>query len=317
MKFRRETEIQAAYHAIDAVFRDTPQFVSADLSRHLGSTITLKIETVNPIGCFKGRGTDYLFFRRADEFRAGVAAASAGNFGQGLAYSARKFDAVCTIFAPLKANPLKIEKMKALGAEVILHGNDFDEAKTAARRWANAHRLAFVEDGQEPEVAIGAGTIAYELLKEGATYDALIVPLGNGSLLNGMAKVSKALSPTTKVIGVCAQGAPAMAESFRRKSFFETESAQTIADGIAVRTPVKAALKDLFEYVDDVVLVSDDEIKVAMRSLAQAHRLLIEPAGAVGLAALSSNAERFRKQRVAIPLCGANVTDSQIRDWLV
>lgn len=304
------------HHTIDPVFRDSPQFESGPLSAEAAGTVVIKVETANPVGCFKGRGADYLFHCRSSKFSRGVVAASAGNFGQGLAYTARKYGTGCTIFAPRNANTLKIDKMKALGAEVHLDGADFDEAKDKARLWAQERDARFVEDGREPELSAGAGTIAYELLRE-TGFDAMLIPLGNGSLLNGMARVAKALSPRTRVIGVCAAGAPAMARSFQQKKFQSTQTVTTIADGIAVRSPVEESLPDLFEFVDDVVLVSDEEIRGAMSLVFRAHRLIVEPAGAAGLAALLAAKDKFRGTRIAIPLCGSNLTDQQIKDWLL
>ncbi len=306
-----------AYKQIDSVFLNTPQFASEAFSPRIAGRVTLKIETINPIGSFKGRGTYYLFCKKSQELNKGVVAASAGNFGQGLAYAARVHKTSCTVFAPLNANPLKIEKMKSFGAEVVLTGKDFDEAKSEAKEWSQKKGIYFVEDGREQEIAIGASTIAFELLKTKESYNVIIVPLGNGSLINGIAKLTKATSPGTQVIGVCAAGAPAMAESYKSRSFVECSSVSTIADGIAVRTPVKEVLPDLYEFVDDVVLVSDEQLREAMRDVYRSHRLTIEPAGVAGLAAVLCDKERFYGKSVAVPLCGSNLTDEQIKSWLI
>lgn len=308
--------VLVAYEHLDSVFRNSPQFESQPLGEVLSASVTLKIETVNPIGCFKGRGTEELLRVRHGDFSSGVVAASAGNFGQGLAYSARKYGLECTIYAPYQANRLKVEKIKSLGAKVVLVGRDFDEAKERAKEFAKARGATFIEDGREPELAIGAATIAWELFAGESSFDVLVVPLGNGSLLNGMAKVAKTLSPKTKVIGVCSTGAPAMALSFEARAYRETEAVKTIADGIAVRVPVDESLTGLFENVDEVVLVSDSDMKSAIRTLFLNHRLVAEPAGAAGVAALLGFPERFSGQRIAIPVCGANIAESDFNHWV-
>jgi threonine dehydratase len=206
--------------------------------------------------------------------------------------------------------------MRALGAEVCLAGDDFDAAKDEARRYASAHALRYVEDGREPEIALGAGTLALELLRRETDLDALLVPLGNGALLAGVATVARALSPATAVVAVSAALSPAMVESLRRGALVTSERADTIADGVAVRVPVPEALADLDGLVDDTVLVPDDAIIEAMRALLEHVGLVAEPAGAVGLAALITEPQRWRGQRVATIACGGNVTAEQRRDWL-
>ena len=284
-------------------------------SAALGVELTLKVETLNPIRSFKGRGASF-FVRKSVLAGAipgtGLVCASAGNFGQGLAHAGRTQGIPVTVFAAEGANPRKLARMRALGADVRLAGEDFDAAKAAGRAWARAQGLPFVEDGLEPWITEGAGTIGRELLACDAAFDAILVPLGNGALLNGVARWVKAASPATEIIGVCASGAPSMARSWRRgpgAPVVETERADTIADGVAVRVPIPEAVADMHGLVDDVLLVDDDVIRKAM-SLVETHvGVVLEPAGALGVAAVLTARDRFASRAVATILCGGNRAD--------
>ena len=289
--------IRQAASVLDPVFLNSPQFVS----ERLGANLVLKVETLNPIRSFKGRGTDYLLHRLGDEERE-LVCASAGNFGQGMAYACRKRGVRLTVFASDAANPLKIERMRELGATVKLVPGDFDDAKEAARN----HGGLFIEDGLLGPIAEGAGTIALEL-ETLQPLDAVFVPLGNGALVNGVGTWLKQHS-ATKVIAVCASGAPSMALSWRSHRAVSAPS-DTIADGIAVRVPIPEAVVIMEETVDEVMLVSDDEMRAAMRSLFYDAGLLVEPAAAAGLAAIAQRREEFLGRRIATILTGGNLTE--------
>jgi threonine dehydratase len=308
--------IREAAETIDPVFRNSPQYVCEPLSDRLGVATILKVECVNPIRSFKGRGTDFLL-QRLGRHASGFVCASAGNFGQGMAYAARKRGDPMTVFAAVTANPLKIERMRALGADVVLEGADFDEAKAAAKGHAGRTGSMYVEDGLIPAIAEGAGTIAVELGRLEEPLEAVFVPLGNGSLVNGIGTWVKKFYPATKVIAVCASGAPSMELSWRAGRPVSTDRADTIADGISVRVPVPEALTAMRSTVDEVMLVSDDEIIAAMRLLLLDAGLVVEPAGAAGVAAIAKRAGDFAGRRVATPICGGNLTEEQVRRWLV
>jgi len=308
--------ITDAYQVIDSVFKDSPQYVCDPISEQLGLDIVLKVECLNPIRSFKGRGTDYLIHRLGSH-KHGYVCASAGNFGQGMAYSARRHGIAITVFAATNANPLKIERMRALGAEVVLEGDDFDGAKDAARRRADETGAIFIEDGAVAPIAEGAGTIALELGRMEKPIDAVLVPLGDGALVTGMGLWIKRESPSTRVIGVVPEGAPAMEMSWRAGHAVTTESISTISDGIAVRAPVADAVRDMKETVDDVVHVSDDETVEAMRMLMNDAGLIVEPAGAVGLAAAKKLRVTWGGGRIAVIVTGGNITPDQIRSWLL
>lgn len=305
--------IAGAMEVIDPVFLHSPQIDAPELSDELGLRLVVKAETLNPIRSFKGRGADFLVKTLADP--GPLVCASAGNFGQGLAYAASRRGLPLTVFAAETANELKVRRMKALGAEIVRAGRDFDAAKDAARAHAGRVGARFVEDGREAAGAEGAGTIALELLRRPETFDALLVPLGNGALLAGIATWAKAHSPATRVIGVCAAGAPAMERSWRSDTLVTTPESRTIADGIGVRVPVPEALGDLRGLIDDVLLVDDAATLAAMRRVLATLGLLVEPSGAVGVAAASVFRERFAGQTVGTVLCGGNVTDADFRAW--
>jgi threonine dehydratase len=306
--------IEAAARVIDPVFLNTPQWVCEPLGEELGARVVLKAETLNPIRSFKGRGADWL----VHNLPVGVAlmCASAGNFGQAMAYACRARHVPLTVYAAEQANPLKISRMRAMGARVVLAGEDFDAAKALARETAAREGARFVEDSRDPEPTEGAGTIALELLAFPERLDALLVPLGNGALLAGIATVIRALHPETKVVAVGASGAPAMVESLRSGRMVSYDRIDTIADGIGVRVPVPEALDDLQGLVDDLILVSDDGILRAMRLLHRHAGVVAEPSGAAGLAAVVQEPARFAGQTVGTMICGANLTPAQMREWL-
>lgn len=311
--------IRRAADAIDPVFTRSPQWVDPGLSAALGCRLLAKLETANPLRSFKGRGASFLVHERLARdttVRAnGVMCASAGNWGQAVAYACTRADIAATVFAAETASPLKIERMRLLGADVRLAGVDFDAAKDAGRAFAAERRAVFVEDGREAEVSEGHGTIAVELVaSDEGRPDVIVVPLGNGAMLAGIARLAKAHAPDIEIVGVCATGADAMYRSWRASRAVATGAADTIADGIAVRVPVPEAVSDLDGLVDDVVLVDDAYIVEAMRLALEVGGLVLEPAGAAGLAAVLADPERFADRTVACVLCGGNVTVERMRE---
>ena len=294
--------IEKAANSIDPVFLHSPQYEDAALNAALGRRVLVKVETANPIRSFKGRGADFL--ARSLDPKQTIVCASAGNTGQALAYAGRSRGIAVEVFAATDANPAKVDRMRFLGAKVTLTGADFDAAKQHARRHAAAHPgCIFVEDGADDAITEGAGTIAVELLAAG-TLDAVIVPLGDGALITGIAAWMKHHSPRTRIIGVCAEGSPAMLESWK-KGRAVTGEAHTIADGIAVTAPVPRAVERMKNLVDDIVLVPDEALIEAMRLSASALGLLLEPAGAAGLAAIQRH--NLPGERLATILTGSNV----------
>jgi threonine dehydratase len=315
----RLREILRACLAIDPVFLNSPQYECEPLSRVLECRLTLKVETLNPIRSFKGRGADFLINGLKDEvLRTGepIVGASAGNWGQALAWSCRAAGIPLILYASVNANPLKLERMRALGAEVRLDGIDFDASKIAARHFAASSGFRMVADGLDIAASEGAGTMAVELLARGTGYDAVLVPLGNGAMLTGIARWFKATSPSTKIYGVCATGADAMEKSWRSGTIVNPPAITTIADGIGIRAPIPEAVSDMSGLVDDVLLVEDAAIVEAMRLLHREAGLISEPSGAAGIAALMRFREQFTDQRIATIICGSNVTGTQMKQWL-
>ncbi len=306
--------IRQAYQAIDPVFLHSPQYRNESLGDALRNRLVLKVETQNPIRSFKGRGCDWLVSQSPDRER--LICASAGNFGQAMAYACRKRGIPLTVYAGRHANPLKVERMRALGAEVVLHGEDFDAAKEAARSAARERGIRFVEDSLDVETVEGAGTIGLELLGYPDALDVLLVPLGNGGLFNGVATVFKALSPATRLVAVGAADAPAMIESWRKGEMVVHEKANTIADGIAVRLPVPQALRDMAGLATEGILVEEQTILQAMKLIHRHAGLVAEPAAAVGIAAILENQDAFAGLTVATIVCGSNLTDEQVQAWL-
>ena len=306
--------IERAAGVIDPVFRQTPQFVCEPLGAELGVRLALKIETLNPIRSFKGRGADLLVSGVAPGVP--LVCASAGNFGQAMAYACRKRGVPLTVFAGTTANALKLERMRALGARVVLHGEDFDAAKSEARRAAQELGVRFVEDGFDIETLEGAGTIGLEWLSFPEALDALLIPLGNGALFTGVARVLKVRSPQTRTVAVQAVGAPAMVESWREGRVVVHERMTTIADGIGVRVPIPQAVEDVRGLIDDAVLVTEDAILRAMRLLHRHAGIVAEPSAAVGVAALLERPEAFRGRLVGTIVCGSNLTAEQMERWL-
>jgi threonine dehydratase len=309
--------IRCAPASIDPVFLNSPQYECAPLGDALGCAVTLKVETLNPVRSFKGRGTETALARlgRGDGAPA-VVCASAGNLGQALAYSGARRGIPVTVVAARTANPLKIERIRALGAAVRLEGDDIEDARLVARTIAEDHGTHLIEDSLDVATCEGAATIGLELLERSAELDTLLIALGGGALASGVGHVAKALVPHVEVIAIQPTGAPAMALSWRTGSVVQTDTIDTIADGVAGRFPIPEVLDDLLSVVDDVLLVGEDNIKTGMRLLYRHAGLVVEPSAALGVAAALENRERFAGRRVATVICGSNVTTDDFERWV-
>jgi threonine dehydratase len=297
--------IAVAVDRIDPVFLGTPQFVDERLSAELDREVLVKVETLNPIGSFKGRGTG-LLAQQLDPALTWVCA-TAGNFGQGLAYAARDRGAPMQVFATSGAPIAKVERMRALGARVEIS----DRSDAAARDYASAAAdRILVQDGLDPSIAEGAGTIAVELESAGPI-DTAVVQIGDGALISGIARWLKSWNPQPRVIGVCARGAPAMAESFVAGRPVSVEGAGTIAAALAITDPVPESLARITALVDEIVLVDDEDLRTAMDLVAETLGVLVEPAGAAGVAALSRHGAEIPGERVAVLLTGQGELSSR------
>lgn len=304
--------IKVAATAVDPVFRDTPQFYDEQLCAALGRRVLVKVETVNPLRSFKGRGVD--FWAQGIDGHPHLICASAGNFGQALAYVGCRRGMTVDVFVPADVNPGHVARMRLFGASVTACGDDFGAAKEAARaQAAELPNARFVEDGGLAAIAEGAGTIGVELLTAGPL-DAVVVPVGDGALINGVALWVKENSPRTRVVGVCAAGAPSMVDSWRAGRPIAGPRPATIADGLAIQVPVAESVAWMHGLVDDMVLVDDAALIEAMRLAADTLGLLLEPSGAAGLAALRTH--DLPGERVAVVLTGSNVHARDVRRLL-
>jgi threonine dehydratase len=305
--------VREAVGLIDPAFVGTPLFEAGALSEVLGCSILLKVETLNPVRSFKGRGTETVMRRR----HRGVVCASAGNLGQALAYSGRRRGVSVTVFAAESANALKVERMRGLRARVFLEGEDIEVPRVRAREFAEKEGAYLVEDSLDLDTCEGAATIGLELVEAGIKSDAVLIALGGGALASGVGYVMRELAPRTRVIGIQPKGAPAMALSWRERAVVNTETIDTIADGVAGRYPIPEVLDDLLEVVDDVILVNEETIKLGMRHLFNHAGVVAEPSAALGIAAILEDPARFQGQTVATIICGSNVAATDFWRWVL
>ena len=306
--------IRAAATAIDPAFTGSPQFVHVGLSARLGVPVVVKVETVNPIRSFKGRGTWVAVHGLAGEGRIGpdraVVVASAGNFGQGVAYAARAVGAPSVVFTSRNANRGKIARMRALGATVIESGEDFDDARTAAEAHAAEDGAALLVDGDDTRISTGAATLALELTDavEAGALPALAVaavPVGNGALINGVGSWYRHASPSTRIVGIQAEGADAMTRSFAAGRPIDTDAAATYADGIASRIAVPRAVELMAGRVDAMLTVSEEALHAAQAELTDALGITVEGAAAASWAGLLAGAAQDGPALVIVT--GSNV----------
>jgi threonine dehydratase len=308
--------ILRARDEIDSVFLSTPQYECGPLSDVLGCRVVLKVETLNPVRCFKGRGTETVLARlQAQGTTTAVVCASAGNLGQALAFSGRRRAMDVAVVASSAANPLKINRMRALGAEVILVDGEIEAALEAAGRYAAETGAFLVEDSKDIGTCEGAATIGVELAELPGDLDAVLISLGAGAMATGVGFALKNLRKKTEVICVQPENAPAMTLAWRAGRPVEVGRPTTIADGVAGRYVIPEVLDDLSAVADDAGLVSEAAIVEAMRLLYLQAGLVVEPAAALGVAAILEARSRFEGRTVATILCGSNVTPADFARW--
>ena len=302
-------DIQAAQEHLRPVIIKTPLLPAERLSHELGATIFYKAENTQLSGSFKIRGAYYTIAHLSERERAnGVIAPSAGNHAQGVAMAAQLLGIKATIVMPERAPLTKVVATRRLGAEVILHGGSFDDAANHARELEQQHGYTYIHAFDHPRVIAGQGTIGLELLAALPALDLLIVPIGGGGLISGIALAVKTLRPQVKIIGVQAEGCAPVPGSLNVGRPVAVASAHTIADGIAVKRPGTLTLPMIQQLVDDVITVTDDEIVMAIAHVVQNSRLVVEGAGAAGVAALISGRVGVHAgQTVATILCGGNI----------
>ena len=307
-------KIKKAQERIKNVVYKTPFAYAPILSQKVGNEIYLKKENLQITGAFKLRGAfNKIATIPEDKRKKGVIAASAGNHAQGVAFSANYFNIPSIIVMP-EATPLtKVSGVKEYGGEVVLAGNNYDEAYEYALNLAKEKGLEFIHPFADDDVMAGQGTIALEMLEKVPDLDYIIVPIGGGGLISGIASAAKQINPQIKVIGVTAAGAPAMRLSFLSGSVQDTSFVKTIADGIAVRDTNPKMYELVKEVVDDIVEVDDEEIANAILFLMERQKVVVEGAGAVGVAALMHHKIKFTSpKKVGVILSGGNIDVTMI-----
>ncbi|MCH5336587.1 MAG: threonine ammonia-lyase [Campylobacter sp.] len=287
----------------------TPLAYAPFLSELYKAEIYLKKENLQITGAYKIRGAyNKIANLNQKQKSKGVIAASAGNHAQGVAISAKKFGIKAVIVMPESTPLLKVSATKNLGAQVILKGDNFDEAYAFATNYAKEQGLTFIHPFEDELVMAGQGTLMLEMLDDISDLDTIIVPVGGGGLISGVASAAKQINPNIKVIGVAAKGAPAMYESFHAKKALNSKSVRTIADGIAVRDTSSINLKIILEAVDEFVLVDDEEIANAVLFLLEKHKIIVEGAGAASVAALLHHKIKLtHRKKIAAVLSGGNI----------
>jgi threonine dehydratase len=307
-------DVMAARRAIAPHLRPTPVVTSPALDRVLGCRAFVKCENANPTRAFKIRGGINLLSRLSeDERRRGVIASSTGNHGQSIAYASRLFGVRAVIGVPRNANPVKLQAMRDLGGEVVEVGRDFDEAREWVERTAAAEGYRYIHSANEPLLIAGVATISLELIEEVPDIDVIIAPIGGGSGASGHCIVAKTINPAVQVIGVQAAGAPAVERSWRARRHITTETMTTKAEGLATRIPFELTLGILWDGLDDLILVDDEEMEDGIRILLDTTRQVAEHAGAAPVAAARRLRDRIAGRKVGLILSGGNITIEALR----
>lgn len=299
-------DVEAAARSIEGQVIHTPTMRSRTLSKITGAEVWLKFENHQFTASFKERGAlNRLLALDDDQRKAGVIAMSAGNHAQGVAYHAQRLGIPATIVMPRSTPNAKVDQTRVFGPEVILHGIVLDESAVLARELAQARSLTMIHPYDDPAVMAGQGTLALELLADAPVPDIVLVPIGGGGLIAGVATVMAARAAATQVIGVQAQRFPGAWAALKGQTC-ETGSA-TIAEGIAVKAPGEKTLPIIRDKVHDVLLVSESDLERAVLMLLEIEKTVAEGAGSAGLAALLAHPEQFRGKRVMLLVCGGNL----------
>jgi threonine dehydratase len=310
------TDVLGARRRIAPYLRPTPLYSYGGLCDLLGTEVWVKHENHLPVGAFKVRGGVNLVAQLSAEERAqGVITASTGNHGQSIAYASRLFGARAIVCVPEGANPVKVAAIQSLGAEIVVHGRDFDEARARCAELAAEHGFRYIHSGDEPHLIAGVATATLELLEDEPGIDVIVVPIGGGSGAAGACIAAKAVRADIEVIGVQSEAAPAAYRSWKERRMLE-DRMETFAEGLATRVAFELPQRILREHLDDFVLVSDDEIRSAVVTMIETTRNLVEAAGAAPLAAALRLRERLAGKRVALVCSGGNISRAQLADVL-
>jgi threonine dehydratase len=309
-------DVQAARQRIAPHLQPTPLYEHGALSEQIGAEVFVKHENHLPTCAFKVRGGVNLVSQLSeDERRRGVVTASTGNHGQSIAFAAGRFGVRAIVCVPEAANPVKLAAMERLGAELVVHGRDFDDAREHCETLAREHGYRYVHSGNEPHLIAGVGTATLELLETEPEIDVVIVPIGGGSGAAGACVAGKAVKPGLEVIGVQSSAAPAAYRSWRARQLLE-DRMETSAEGLATRVAFELPQRILWERLDDFVLVDEEELRSAVVAMIEGTRNLVEPAGASPLAAALRLRDRLAGRKVALVQSGGNISPAQLRDIL-
>lgn len=286
----------------------TPVLTSATVDRLVGKHVYFKMENQQKTGAFKFRGASFKLMQMSKEDLAkGVITASAGNHAQGLAHAASKLGVKATIFMAEGTPLTKVSATRNYGAEVVLTGESFQEAYEASLEHQKKSGAVYVHPFDDYDIMAGQGTMVMEMLRQEDRIDTIIVPIGGGGLISGIAVAAKHVNRNIKVIGVQADGASAMYESFRKGKLVSTSTVNTIAEGIAVKTPGEKTFPIIQKYVDDILTVSDEEIASAILFMLERNKTLMEGAGAAALAALFAHNDEIDSRHLGIIVSGGNL----------
>lgn len=303
------SKIMDAKARLEGIVQNTKLAFAPKLSQICGAKVYVKQENLQNTGSFKLRGAFNKISSLSEEERAcGVIASSAGNHAQGVAYSAKHYGIKGVIVMPEATPLLKVMGVKELGAEAILKGNNYDEAYAYALEYAKTHNLQFIHPFADEEVIAGQGTVALEMIEAQSHLTTIVVPIGGGGLISGIAAAYKQMLPSVRIVGVVAEGAPGMYYSYHKKEIQSTDSVRTIADGIAVRDVNPKNFEYILESVDEVVMVDDEEIANAVLYLLENQKLVVEGAGASVVAAVLHHKFTLQKdESLGLVLSGGNI----------
>jgi threonine dehydratase len=305
-------DVLAARRRIAPYLAPTPLYRYPALDALTGARLWVKHENHLPVGAFKVRGGINLLTQLTQQERsAGVTSASTGNHGQSIAYAANLLGIRAIICMPEESNPVKVESMRALGAELIFHGRDFDDAREHCEKLAAEHGYRYIHSANEPALLAGVGTYCLEILEAQPAIEAIVVPVGGGSGVCGTAITAKAIRPSIQVIGVQSEAAPAAYLSWRARKL-TAATTRTFAEGIATRIPFELTQRIMWDLLDDFVLVSEDALRSATAAMIEKTRNLVEPAGAAALAAVLADPDRFAGRNVAVICSGGNISPAQL-----
>jgi threonine dehydratase len=301
--------ILAASRKMGSFVARTPTYHSVVFSQRTGAEVYLKLECFQPVGVFKIRGAvNKICSLPPSELKKGLVTSSSGNHGVAVAYAAKIYGTKAVVVLPENAVKEKVEAIETYGAEVVKYGKDYDEAYSKALEIQKKTGITFVHPFNDSLVIAGQGTVGLELLEDVPDLNTIIVPIGGGGLISGISIAAKTLNPNIKMVGVQPEGAPAVYRSWKAGKIVEVDSVNTVADGLAARKPLDLTFRIIEKYVDDILLVTEQEIGEAVLALLHEAHILAEPSGGASLAALLSKYHPKPEEKVAVIVSGANIS---------